>query len=1351
LFLTVTLVGIGCSGNAGLTGDGTVVFSGVNTYSGTTTINGATLQINGGNALGRSSALTLNNGTLRYAASSANGSLDISTGRGITFAAGGATINTGGNSVTLSNSIGGGGSGSLTYNDTAATAGRLTLGGANSYSGGTTITRGTLLANNSSGSATGSGAVIVGAGATLGGTGTIAGTVSLSSGTGAGTGGNLAPGASVGTLTVGGLTASTDSAFTYEFANTSTYDTTIVSGLNGLNFDGTSNGEFHLYATGGITPWSTPGTYNVIQFSGTNQGNALDSTWTTASGNNSHIFSDSRVAGLTYQFAFSGSFLQLIIGGTPPASWNFNSDGNWGDGTKWSGGTAPNGVNLVATFGTGTTVTVNAPTINVTVEAPKTVGSMNFSNSTTSYNITGSSAVTLNNSGSGNATILDGTGNHSISAPLSLASDTDITVANAANTLTISGAISGSVAINKKGDGTLALNGSNTGYTGTTSLVKGILQLGNANALGSGGLNVTDNSTVKAGANVTINNPVTITAAKTATVDTSANTLTLGGLITENGGSANVTVSGTGTLILTADSTYSGTTTINAGSTLQFGNGGTTGSAPSSAITDNGLLGFNRSDSLLTLLQPISGTGALNQAGTGTTHLQVNNTYSGATTIGAGTLSIESSLALQNSTLTYNTGDGTLAFGVATATIGALAGTKNLALTGSLGDVALTVGGNGATTMYSGVLSDGTGTGSLIKAGAGTLTLTAAERYGATSTGITTNVTGGILALSATGSLSGGGVQTTTGAGGIQNNGGAITVNNSVASSIQGGSGGYTQTAGTATFADITFGNNNDQGRVLAISGGSFTAGTLTGNRSNLNFSAEPAAGSTTDGVYISGTATVHFTGTVNIGGTASGENSSVSMRTDGGNTTVDGIVTVQLNNQGRWSALDVNGGSLTVNDATSGVELGGTTLGQSIFLMRAGTATVGKITFGTADIANNGVLNVTGGTLYIGSGGMARGNPGGTNYNAIVRLGTGTIGATADWSAAADLNANNAATLAAGGNVNGGVTVNGLLLNGDATTGITFQAADATNTPHNITIGPNLLGSGALTKTGGGTLTLNGNNSYTGATNVLAGTLQLGANELNTGSSNLTMGGGTLGTGGFSATMGSLNVRRASTIDLGAGNNGDTLKFTVDSGALHWGAGSGTPASGATLHIANWAGSPSGGGTDQIQFPSTATLTPNQLNQVVFDGSGFSHSALITVGDHKELVPSNAALTTLALGDVDHSGVTNASDIGAMMNALRDVPAYTAGLPAFTGWTPAQATVALADTSLDNTVNNLDLQALVVYLANGGTGFNAPGGGSLTAVPEPASIVLAGLALPALVYPLRRRIVGGQSGPGTR
>ena len=57
-----------------------------------------------------------------------------------------------------------------------------------------------------------------------------------------------------------------------------------------------------------------------------------------------------------------------------------------------------------------------------------------------------------------------------------------------------------------------------------------------------------------------------------------------------------MTKSGAGTLTLTGDSTYAGTTTINAG-TLQLGSGGTTGSLTGNII-DNGVLAFNRSNAL---------------------------------------------------------------------------------------------------------------------------------------------------------------------------------------------------------------------------------------------------------------------------------------------------------------------------------------------------------------------------------------------------------------------------------------------------------------------------------------------------------------------------------------------------------------------------------------------------------------------------------------------------------------------------------------------------------------------------------------------------------------------------------
>ncbi|WET39597.1 autotransporter outer membrane beta-barrel domain-containing protein [Citrobacter enshiensis] len=95
-----------------------------------------------------------------------------------------------------------------------------------------------------------------------------------------------------------------------------------------------------------------------------------------------------------------------------------------------------------------------------------------------------------------------------------------------------------------------------------------------------------------------------------------------------------------GTTIFTANNTYTGSTTIDNTGTLQLGVGGTSGGiAEVSTILDNGLLAINRSDDVR-LNGVISGTGALQQIGDGTTRLTGDNTYQGQTTVKTGTLLI---------------------------------------------------------------------------------------------------------------------------------------------------------------------------------------------------------------------------------------------------------------------------------------------------------------------------------------------------------------------------------------------------------------------------------------------------------------------------------------------------------------------------------------------------------------------------------------------------------------------------------------------------------------------------------------------------------------------------------------
>ena len=267
------------------------------------------------------------------------------------------------------------------------------------------------------------------------------------------------------------------------------------------------------------------------------------------------------------------------------------------------------------------------------------------------------------------------------------------------------------------GTGTTILTGTNT-YSGGTTISSGTLQIGNGGTAGSITGNVTDNGVLA--------------------FDRS-DSVTFAGVIS---GTGSVTQIGPGTTILTGTNTYSGGTTISAG-TLQVGSGGTAGSITGN-VTDNGVLAFDRSDSV-TFAGVISGTGSVTQIGTGTTILTGTNTYNGGTTIGSGTLQI---------------GNG---------------GTAG-SITGNVTDAGVLAFDRSDSVTFAGVIS---GTGSVTQIGPGTTILTGTNTYtggttisagtlqvgnGGTAGIITGNVTdNGVLAFDRSDSVTFAGVISGTG------------------------------------------------------------------------------------------------------------------------------------------------------------------------------------------------------------------------------------------------------------------------------------------------------------------------------------------------------------------------------------------------------------------------------------------------------------------------------------------------------------------------------------------------------------------------------------------------------------
>ncbi|QFI77384.1 autotransporter domain-containing protein [Bradyrhizobium betae] len=292
----------------------------------------------------------------------------------------------------------------------------------------------------------------------------------------------------------------------------------------------------------------------------------------------------------------------------------------------------------------------------------------------------------------------------------------------------------------KYGTGTLTVAGDAT-FTGGSTINGGTMRIGNGGTTGSVQGNIAFCSNAA--------DPLCDASANKILAFNRSNNLTVAGTIS---GPGQLLQQGAGTLVLTANNSYSGGTTISSG-ILQLGNGGTSGSI-SGNVVDNSLLAFARSDAF-TFSGLISGTGTVQQAGPGTTTFSAANTYGGGTFVTGGTLSFSGggTLGAATGATTVSTG-GTLDLAGTTQTQAAVNLAGGLIKNGSLN---ATISSNG------GSLNGIGGSASLTTLGGLT------SLFGINGYSGATNVNGGVLDVegSITGTSSvtvnGGGVLTGAG------------------------------------------------------------------------------------------------------------------------------------------------------------------------------------------------------------------------------------------------------------------------------------------------------------------------------------------------------------------------------------------------------------------------------------------------------------------------------------------------------------------------------------------------------------------------------------------------------------
>jgi autotransporter-associated beta strand protein len=1079
---------------------------------------------------------------------------------------------------TISGVISDGGNG-FGFTKLGDTTGKLILTGSNTYSGTTLVSYGTLSVANTTGSGTGTGNVINNATFASGTVGTISGT--LMNGSSAST---IAPGGvgTIGTLTVGGLTTAANTTISFDLGNAS-------SGSVASNGDLFNIGSGTLsIASGTILSFNTSTTTNGVDyrlFGGAGAANLTLGNFTLPTAPNGETF-----ALLPTTNTADPGYVDLAVSIIAARNLTWNNAGG-GNGVTWD------------------------------------TAQLNFNN--------GSAAVAFSSAAMDNVTFNDvNNGTYLVNIPAVVTPGS--TTVTTANTYTFNGpsGIGGTGPLTINGTGTLILANPNT-FTGITSLVSGTLDLQNSLALAGSTLaspagtlvfdsTVTGNAFTFGGLSGTgaIALQNSAGTAITLTIGANGNSSTYSGVLS---GPGNLVKSGAGTLTLAGADSYAGYTNVSAGTlalgttsalgttvaplyvsggTLDLaGNTVTTGAVNLSAgsIVDSGstpgsLTGASYTLNNGTVSAVLAGTAQVAKTAAGTLALSGTNTYTGGTLASSGTVNVSGNQTAANGGWSIGPNSA------ATTTVNLLAG-STVAVASTAG---VTLGAVGSATQLGSAASTLNVAGTVTDAGF--LSIGRSGYLAINSGGSFTE--SGAMSIQA-GSGSGYAAYMTVNTGGSFTYSGSSTINQSPPAGATSANGIATITLSGGTFTtDQEFLEANTSSAatsLIALSGGGTLA--LSANVPVLAATAGNAfaitVGNGSGGVINTGAYTTSLALPItngaalgNLTKTGAGTLALSGASTyNGGTGILAGTVLVGVSNVGTTSgALGAAAGTVSLGNATTAASVltnGAYTLSNPVFVYLDGgyTYTIGGNTSSASTFSGlvsaegnftvaqpaGGTFNVTGG-ITSNYGGVTPtvtfAGPGNINVTGVVSNTTGTL----------SVNVSGGTTTFSNSNTYGGATnilPGGTLALAD---GGTFGSASSitdngtvafANATTAFTINQSITGTGSLLQSGAGTTTLTANNSYTGATNIAAGTLTLSGSgpRLSTGPLNVGVGAtlfvnGAPGTGG-AYPLAFANLTGGGTIDeIHVGYNQtetDTLTVGSDntsttfSGVIAGGPGNGS------------------------------------------------------------------------------------------------------------------------------------------------------------------------------------------------